>query len=150
MDMRGYKHGLRYTPAYRVWLQMRQRCNNPYGHDAYYYAGITICPEWDSVEQFVADMGKKPSENHQIDRIDNTKGYSKDNCHWDEKKPQMQNTRLSKWWVIDGARYASLSEAAAAVGVTVSRVKAWCEGRTDGGYTYPPKPNCWSEKKYAQ
>jgi hypothetical protein len=109
---------------------------------------VSVCDEWGDLVQFVADMGLRPSAKHQLDRRDNTKGYSKENCRWVEKKPQMQNTRLSKWWVIDGVRYASLSEAAAAVGVTASRVKAWCEGRTDGGYTYPPKPNCWSEKKY--
>jgi hypothetical protein len=60
----------------------------------------------------------------------------------------MQNTRISKWWIVYGVRYASLSEAASAIGVSINRVKAWCEGRSDGGYTYPAKPNCWSEKKY--
>lgn len=138
------------APEYIAWVNMRQRCNNPHGHNAIYYTDVSVCDEWNDFARFVADMGLRPSAKHQLDRRDNTKGYSKDNCHWVEKKPQMQNTRLSKWWVIDGARYASLSEAAAAVGVTVGRVKAWCEGRTDGGYTYPPKPNCWSEKKYAQ
>jgi hypothetical protein len=138
------------TPEYIAWVNMRQRCNNPHGHNAIYYTDVSVCDEWNDFARFVADMGLRPSAKHQLDRRDNTKGYSKDNCHWVEKKPQMQNTRLSKWWVIDGARYASLSEAAVAVGVTASRVKAWCEGRTDGGYTYPPKPNCWSEKKYAQ
>lgn len=145
---KGFKHGLRYTPEYAAWINMRQRCNNPSDYNATYYEHLTICDEWDDPVQFVTDMGLRPSTKHQLDRRDNTKGYSKDNCHWVEKNPQMQNTRLSKWWVIDGTRYASLSEAAAAVGVTISRVKAWCEGRTDGGYTYPPKPNCWSEKKY--
>lgn len=145
---KGFKHGLRYTPEYTVWISMRQRCLNPHGHDAKYYDGITLCDEWNDPVQFVADMGKRPSMRHQIDRIDNTKGYFKDNCRWVEKAPQMRNTRASKWWFIHGVRYDSLSEAAAAVGVTISRVKAWCEGRTDGGYTYPPKPNCWSEKKY--
>lgn len=93
-------------------------------------------------------MGPRPSVNHQIDRIDNTKGYSKDNCRWVEKTPQMQNTRLSKWWWLFGLRFGSLSEAANAHGVTKNRIRAWCEGRTDGGYTYPPKPGCWSEQKY--
>ena len=61
----------------------------------------------------------------------------------------MQNTRISKWWFVNKKKYKSLSEAAAALGVTPSRIKAWCDGRTDGGYTYPPKQNCWSEVKYA-
>jgi len=127
---------------------MRQRCMNPKRQDAIYYSEITICLEWDDPVKFVDDMGLRPSANHQIDRIDNTKGYSKNNCHWVEKHPQMQNTRISKWWYVHGVRYASLSEASKAVGVSVPKIKAWCEGRNDGGYTYPPKPNCWSEKKY--
>jgi len=145
---KGFKHGLKGTPEYNAWVGMRQRCNNPHGHDRYYYAGITVCDEWNDPVTFVKDMGLKPSPTYQLDRIDNTKGYSKENCHWVDKTPQMQNTRISKWWYVYGIQYASLTEAASAVGVTVSRIKAWCEGRTDGGYSYPPKPNCWSEKKY--
>ena len=86
---KGFKHGLRYTREYYAWLNMRKRCNSPKDHDAYYYANITICPEWDDPVQFINDMGKRPSDNHQIDRIDNTKGYSKDNCHWVDRKTQM-------------------------------------------------------------
>lgn len=138
------------TPEYNAWVNMRQRCNNPRGHNLIYYANIQVCDEWDSFDQFIKDMGPRPSSAHQLDRIDNTKGYFKDNCRWVQKKPQMQNTRIAKWWFINGVRYASLSEAAVAVGVTIGRIKAWCEGRTDGGYIYPPKPNCWSEKKYGQ
>lgn len=128
---------------------MRQRCLNPSGHNVYYYDKITICEAWDDPVQFVKDMGERPTENHQLDRIDNTKGYSPENCRWVDKTSQMQNTRIAKWWVVYGIRYPSLSVAAKAVGVTTNRIKAWCEGRTDGGYTYPPKTNCWSEKKYA-
>ena len=140
----------RKTPEYIAWINMRQRCNNPHGHNVVYYADISVCDKWNDFARFVADMGLRPSAKHQLDRRDNTKGYSKENCRWIEKKPQMQNTRISKWWIVNGTRYASLSEAAAVVGVTTNRIKAWCEGRTDGGYAYPPKPNCWSEKKYAQ
>ena len=146
---KGFKHGLRYTPEYKVWINMRQRCLNPNGHNAAYYNGISICEEWSDPAKFVRDMGNRPSPHHQIDRIDNTKGYCKENCRWVEKTPQMQNTRISKWWFVYGVRYASLREASDVVGVSVSKIKAWCEGRSDGGYSYSPKPNCWSEKKYA-
>ena len=141
-------HHLKGTPEYNAWVNMRQRCNNSHRHDAHYYRNITHCAEWNDPMRFIADMGKRPSMNHQLDRIDNTKGYSKDNCRWVDKTTQMQNTRIAKWWFVDGVKYDSLSEASRAVGVTISRIKAWCEGRTDGGYVYPPKPNCWSEKKY--
>ena len=127
---------------------MRQRCNNPDDHNLKYYRNIDVCDEWDDPVQFVKDMGKRPSPKHQLDRINNTKGYCKSNCRWVEKKTQMRNTRVSKWWVVNGEYYPSLSEASLAVGVSINRIRAWCEGRTDGGYTYPPKPNCWSENKY--
>lgn len=125
------------------------RCRTPQGHDAKYYAGVTVCSEWDDVLIFIEDMGLRPTSNHQIDRIDNTKGYYKENCRWVDKTTQMQNTRISKWWYVNGVRYESVSVAATALGVSVSRIKAWCDGRSDGHYTYPPKTNCWSEKKYA-
>jgi hypothetical protein len=145
---RSKPHGLKGTPEYNAWVGMRQRCNNPYGHDAHYYSGITVCPEWDDVTQFVDDMGTRPSEKHQIDRIDNTKGYSPDNCHWVDKYSQMRNTRASKRWFVYGTMYMSLGQAANEFNTTPTRIKAWCEGRSDGGYIYPPRENCWSEKVY--
>ena len=145
---KGYKHGLKYTPEYAAWINMRQRCNNPHGRDAVYYKNISHCPEWNDPVQFVTDMGKRPSPNHQIDRVDNTKGYSKENCRWVEKTQQMQNTRLSKWWVVDGARYPSIDTAAKSLNVSRMTIKRWCDGKKDGKYEYPPKANCWSEKKY--
>lgn len=145
---RGHKHGLRYTAEYRAWINMRQRCNNPSNKDSFYYHNIVICEEWIDPVCFINDMGTKPSVHHELDRIDNTKGYCKSNCRWVIKETQMRNTRISKWWYVNGVKYSSLSDASKHVGVTVNRIKAWCEGRSDGNYTYPPKPNCWSEKKY--
>lgn len=148
---KGFKHGLRYKPEYRIWICIKQRCLNPNRKDWQYYGGrgITVCDEWvNDVRQFIADIGERPSKAHQLDRRDNDKGYSKENCHWVLKHPQMQNTRISKKWIVNGVLYNSLSEAAKAHKVTISRIKAWCEGRNDGGYSYPPKENCWSRKVY--
>jgi hypothetical protein len=131
---------------------MRQRCSNPKLWDYKYYGGrgIIVCERWDDPVLFCADMGKRPSKQHQIDRKDNSLGYSPENCRWVLRPPQMRNTSISKYWVVYGVVYQSLHEASTALGVSVGRVKAWCDGRTDGGYIYPPKPNCWSEKKYAR
>lgn len=149
LDMRGVKHRLRYTPEYALWLNIRQRCTNPNHHSYSYYGGrgITVCERWNDPVNFISDIGQRP-EGHEIDRIDNDKGYSKENCRWVLKKPQMQNTRLSKWWYVNGVRYASLTEAASFHNVNINTIKKWCDGRDDGKYVYPPKPNCWSEKKY--
>lgn len=66
------KHGLSYTPEYRVWQTMRLRCtepSNPAWKD-YGGRGITICRQWlDSPEQFLADLGPKPSAAHMARRV---------------------------------------------------------------------------------
>lgn len=145
------KHGLRYTPEYSLWLNMKSRCYNPKNHTYKYYGGrgITICDEWrEDFQKFYDDMCPRPSDSHQIDRIDNDKGYSPENCRWVERIDNVRNRRDSKWWYVYGVRYESLSHAAEHHGVTINRIRARCEGRTDGGYSYPPKDNCWSEKKY--
>lgn len=84
-------------PLYSTWLSMRQRCNTKTTWSYPYYGGrgITVCPEWDNFWQFVADMGKRP-EGHTLDRIDNDKGYSADNCRWATKKEQVDNRRPPK------------------------------------------------------
>ena len=147
---RGYKHGLRYTTEYLAWINMRQRCFNQKHSDFHRYGGrgIMICPQWDSPVKFIEDMGLKPSDSHELDRIDNDKGYSKENCRWVKHTPQMRNTRLAKIWYVNNVRYESLSHAAKELNTTINTIKRWCEGRTDGGYTYPPKQNCWSEGRY--
>jgi hypothetical protein len=150
MPIKGTGHQLKGTPEYRAWVNMRQRCNNPSGHNAHYYKDISHCSEWNDPVRFLADMGKRPSVNHQLDRIDNTKGYSKENCRWVEKAPQMRNTRIAKWWFVDGVRYESVADAATQLGVGVITIKHWCDGKLNGKYKYPPRGNCWSEKKYAK
>ena len=82
---------------YKSWSWMRNRVFHP-KKDC--YRNISICPEWDNYETFLADMGKAPSDKHQIDRIDNSKGYSPDNCRWAtprENARNKTNNRLIEW-----------------------------------------------------
>ena len=100
----GYKRGWRSNhPLYATWKSMRQRCifkDEP----NYKGRGITICERWDDFANFVEDMGEKPSPKHSIDRIDNDKGYSPDNCRWATAREQSLNKRIRKdanlnsWW----------------------------------------------------
>ncbi len=53
-----------------------------------------MCEKWKaSYTSFYNDMGARPSKIHSIDRIDNNKGYSPDNCRWATKTQQSRNTR---------------------------------------------------------
>ena len=75
---------------------MRRRCSNPksIGFKSYGGRGIRVCERWDTFANFLADMGRKPSARHSIDRIDNDGDYEPDNCKWSTPKEQASNRRL--------------------------------------------------------
>lgn len=87
-------HGRSRTPLYRVWLAMHQRCGNPRDSSFRNYGarGIAVCERWATFENFFADMGERPP-NTSIDRRDNDKGYSPDNCRWATRTVQNTNRR---------------------------------------------------------
>ena len=103
-DAPQFKHGERVTktPEYRTWASMCNRCIQS---THYKLNGVTVCDEWkNSYITFLNDMGRKPNNTYTIDRIDNSKGYYKENCRWTDRVTQQRNQAQSKWVSINGER----------------------------------------------
>lgn len=82
-----------------------QRCHNP-NHPTfqkYGKRGIVVCREWrHSFVTFFEDMGPKPARHYSIERINNLRGYSKDNCRWATQPEQLRNTARNRWITYKG------------------------------------------------
>ena len=88
------KHGDWGSAEYTTWDAMLARCRNP-EHESYpHYGGrgIKVCERWLTYANFLSDMGRKPSNRHSIDRIDNNADYRPDNCRWATQSEQNRNT----------------------------------------------------------
>ncbi|ASU34401.1 hypothetical protein [Mucilaginibacter xinganensis] len=95
----GYAGKIKGT-EYMAWHSLKDRCTNPNhkNYNDYGGRGITVCPTWiNSFETFLKDIGLRPSSNCSLDRIDNSKGYSKENCRWATVLEQNKNRRNNVW-----------------------------------------------------
>jgi len=89
---------------------MLSRCENPNRpqFETYGAAGITVCERWHSFEAFIEDMGESPSKAHSLDRLDNDKGYSPDNCRWATNREQSLNKKKTQYFEFEGERLTLL------------------------------------------
>jgi hypothetical protein len=91
-------------PLYYRWWDMVRRCNNKRRADYRYYGGrgITVCERWMNVENFVADMQDGFRSGLTIERRNNNKGYSLENCYWATRREQSRNRNYGRFITIDG------------------------------------------------
>ena len=93
-------HGLSNHRFYATWADILQRCNNPQRKTYKHYGarGITVCEEWLDIRNFVAwaEATHPNIEGVSLDRIDNDKGYSPENCRWVDVTTQILNQRKRK------------------------------------------------------
>lgn len=84
--------------TYTTWVGMRTRCTNPRAENYKRYGGrgIRVCRRWASFENFLADMGERPSASHSIDRINVQGNYEPANCRWATAAEQLKNRRATQ------------------------------------------------------
>jgi hypothetical protein len=120
------------TPTYFSWKDMRRRClkNNFSQWKDYGGREIRICDRWvNDYDAFVEDMGlRQPGMT--LERVDNDKGYSKDNCCWATRTVQNRNNRRNRYLEYQGQRKL-LTDWAADLGIAVSTLHE----RLTKGYT---------------
>jgi hypothetical protein len=99
-------HGQKHSITYRSWSAMKTRCTNPNipGFKDYGGRGIKFCDRWSSFENFLADMGARPSKAYSLDRKDVDGDYEPDNCRWATRLVQNNNTRANVLLEHDGQR----------------------------------------------
>lgn len=136
--------------TYTVWQAIKRRCKSKKDkrYNDYGGRGIKVCDRWDgSFDLFIEDMGFRPSNNHQIDRIDNDGDYSPENCRWITSVENARNKRKNRILCVDGeekclAEWAEISNVNAAtiarrVGLGWSHKDAVFGNRHKRVYTTP-------------
>jgi hypothetical protein len=134
------------VPEYLTWIRMRNRCRDE-KRTRYAGRGIKVCARWDaSFEDFLADMGLRPSPRHSLDRYpDNDGNYEPGNCRW-AKPVRQANNRSSNHVVTYRGEEMSLRDAIRSAGDVVGKATAWRRllrgWSVDKAVETPANPKC--------
>jgi hypothetical protein len=130
------------SSEHAIWRGMIARCHNPNSKDypKYGAVGVVVCDKWrESYENFIADMGRKPSIKYQLDRYPDPNGnYEPLNTRWTTQSENQKNKRNTKRWVNEDGKIGTLSEWAEMLGISrelaFDRMKRW--GTFEKGHTW--------------
>ena len=130
-------HGLSKQSEYSTYYTMLARCDHQVDNNNHFIRGIRVCERWTSgeggasgFECFLADMGRKPSPSHTIERIDNDGNYDPGNCRWATRREQAANTPRNRFISYQGERLV-LAEVARRSGVRRTTIAR----RLDSGWS---------------
>ena len=141
------QHNMHKTRPYRIWQNMRTRCNDPKHHRYSVYGGkgVKVCAEWqDSFTQFWLDMQTGYDDTMTIDRIDSDQGYTKSNCRWVSLKENCSRSRATPTQQIDVLTgvvikvWGSAREAGLALNIDPSSIAKVISGKKNsaGGFKW--------------
>lgn len=114
------------SPEYRTWRHMLSRCYNSSNasYKNYGARSIQVCKSWrESFASFLKDMGKRPSLEFSIDRIDNNGNYEPGNCRWATRSEQRKNRRGVRLYSYD-SNFLTINEIAQRTGIKAGTL-AW-------------------------
>lgn len=100
LSLASIKHGRSSSKTWKSWTRMRRRLRMGTKHSPI-YGKIKMQDSWNSFENFLLDMGERP-EGMTLDRIDNEKGYYKENCRWATQAQQNRNRSTNVILTFDG------------------------------------------------
>ncbi len=132
-------------PTHYIWRSILSRCKNKTATGYKYYGGrgIQVDPRWQKYENFLADMGKRPSRHHSIDRVDNNANYGPGNCVWALRSAQQKNKTTTKWYT-NGVFTGTLVECATHLKISKElahwRFKTWGTFEKGKAWQLLPKP----------
>ena len=111
--------------SYSTWCNINRRCSdtNDKSYGRYGGRGIKVCERWSAYEKFLEDMGE-PELDKSIDRIDNSMGYSPDNCRWATMKEQ-NNNRRDNVTIVLGRESHTLKQFSELYGFEYKKLHSW-------------------------